>query len=161
MSDQEPPEDGQPPGSVRPTGPGPLCVFGGLGLIIGWAIRPLALHFGGTEPKVGWLPIGLIAFLAAAVGWAAYSTRRNRRDGVRLEPHRAVNRLVLGKTCALAGALVAGGYFGLAVAHLGGVGGDAGTTTLWHSAVAGVAGLALMAAGLWLEQACRVDRRDD
>lgn len=161
MSEEEPPEGGPPQGSVHPTGPGPLTVFGGIGLIVGWAIRPLTLNFGGAEPTVGWLPIGLIAFVAAAVAWAAYTTARGRRDGVRLEPHRAVNRLVMGKTCALVGALLAGGYFGFALNHLGGLGGSDGTTTLWHAALAGVAGLALMGAALWLELACRVDRDDE
>ena len=35
------------------------------------------------------------------------------------EPHHAVNRLVLAKSCALAGALVAGGYLGYALSWLG------------------------------------------
>ena len=37
----------------------------------------------------------------------------------RLEPHRAVNRLVLARACALVGALVAAGYVGYAVTWLG------------------------------------------
>ena len=39
--------------------------------------------------------------------------------GHRLEPHRAVNRLVMAKACALVGALVAGGYAGYALTWLG------------------------------------------
>ena len=37
----------------------------------------------------------------------------------RLEPHQAVNRLVLARACALVGALVAGGYVGYALSWVG------------------------------------------
>jgi len=153
--------DGEDPsrGTVQPTGPGPICVFAGLGLILGWAIRPLSLRWGTTEPQVTWLSVAVIYFLALIVGGAAYQTWRARRDGVRLEPHRAVNRLVLGKTCALAGAAVAGAYFGFALAHLGATSSERAGTQLRHAGVAGMGGVLLVVAALLLEQACRV--RDD
>jgi hypothetical protein len=146
-------------GTVHPTGPGPLAAFAAAGLVVGWAARPLSIHFGTTEPRVTWLSIGLVYFIAAVIGGAAYQTWRARRDGVRLEPHRAVNRLVLGKTCALVGATLAGGYFGFALAHVGVSDSDQATTQLWHSVVAGCGGVLVLVAALLLEQACRV--RDD
>lgn len=154
---EEPPQE--PRGSIRSTGPGPLVVFGGVGLVVGWAIRPVSLRMGTTEPQVTWLSIAIVFFLAAVVGGAAYHTWRARRDGVRLEPHRAVNRLVLGKTCALVGAGLAGGYFGFVLGHLGVADSDRTTTQMWHAGLAGFGGLLIVAAALLLEQACRV--RDD
>ena len=73
-----------------------------------------------SAPTVSWLPVLALAFVAVIVGAVAWSTYRllHRRHG-RLEPHHAVNRLVLAKACALAGALVAGGYFGYALSWLG------------------------------------------
>ncbi|HET8561594.1 MAG TPA: DUF3180 domain-containing protein [Marmoricola sp.] len=131
--------------------------FGVVGLVAGWAIRPLSLGLGTTEPDVTWLAIGLVFFMAAVVGGAAYLTWRTlHRQRRRLPANRAVNRLVLGKACALAGASIAGGYFGYALAQVGVTASDVADTRLWHSVVAGVGGLVLMAASLLLERACRV-----
>ena len=156
----EPPE--KQPGHIHPTGAGPLVVFGIAGLVCGWAVRPVALDLGATEPDVTWLAIGLVFFMAAALGGAAYLTWRTlHRHHGRLPAHRAVNRLVLGKACALAGAAIAGGYFGYALAQLGVTASDVADTRLWHSVVAGVGGLLLMAASLLLERACRVREGED
>ena len=77
-----------------------------------------------------------------------------------LEPHRAVNRLVLAKSCALVGALVAGGYAGYAVSWIGldAELADAAGRTLgrWRRS----AGLVDRLAAVLLERACRV-RKDD
>jgi hypothetical protein len=156
--EEEPPR-GPHHGSVQPIGPGPLAFFGGVGLVVGWAIRPLSLRWGTTEPEVTWLSIGIVFFVAAVVGGAAYHTWRVRRDGARLEPDRAVNRLVLAKTCALVGAGLAGGYFGFVLGHIGVADSDRTTTQMWHAGLAGFGGLLIVAAALLLEQACRV--RDD
>jgi len=154
-------EERSPRGTVHPTHPGALVAFGAVGLVVGWALRPASLRAGATEPEVSWLSVGLVFFVAAIVGGAAYQTWRARRSGVRLQTHQAVNRLVLGKACALAGAALAGGYFGYAVANLGMGTADNDSTRLWHSVVAGVGGVLLMVAALLLEQACRVPRDDD
>jgi hypothetical protein len=99
--------------------------------------------------------------VAAVVGASAYLTRRVvRRDRSSLAHHQAVNRLVLGKACALAGALVTGGYLGYALAQLG-VDEPAADTRLWRSLVAALAGLAVCVAALLLELACRVPPEDD
>jgi len=156
----EPPE--RPPGHVRTTGPGPLVGFGVAGLVCGWAVRPLSLRFGAAEPDVTWLAIGLVLFMAAVVWGAAYLTWRTlQHQRGRLPAHRAVNRLVLGKACALAGAALAGGYFGYALAQLGVTSSDTADTRLWHSVIAGIGGLLLMTGSLLLERACRVREEDD
>lgn len=156
----EPPE--RPPGHVRTTGAGPLVGFGVAGLVCGWAVRPVSLRLGAAEPDVTWLAIGLVFFMAAVLSGAAYLTWRTlQHRGGRLPAHRAVNRLVLGKACALAGAAIAGAYFGYALAQIGVTSSDTSDTRLWHSVVAGVGGLLLMVASLLLERACRVRDEDD
>lgn len=148
-------------GRVQPTGPGPLVILGVLGLVVGWAVRPLCLRLGYTEPNISLVSIGLLFFAAAIIGGSAYLTRRTvARDRFALAPHHAVNRLVLGKASALVGALLIGLYFGFALAHLG-VTGPAADTRLWRSALAGIGAVVVTAAALLLEHACRVPRRPE
>jgi len=166
MIDPPPEEDedeqsSPPPGRIAPTGPGALVAFGVVGLVAGWAVRTVALRMDYAEPQVPFTSIGLLLFLAAIVAGAAYLTRRTvRTRRADLLPHQAVNRLALGKACALGGALVAGGYFGYALAQLG-VDDPQALTRLWRSLLAGVGGLMLTGAALALEQACRVPPDDD
>ena len=101
-------------------------------------------------------PIGLI-LLAALVGALAYSTHQRiqvRRE--RIEPQRAVAFLVLGKASALAGALVAGGYFGFALMFLTRLDAAAPRDRVIRSALAVIAGIVLCVMGLLLERACKV-----
>ena len=150
-----------PQGSITPTGPGPLVIAGVLGLVLGWAVRPLCLRLGYVEPDISLLSIGLLFFAAAIIGATAYVTRRTvQRNRFDLAHHQAVNRLVLGKACALVGALVVGGYLGYAVAQLG-VGDPASETRLWRSCLAALGAALVMAAALLLELACRVPRRPE
>ena len=113
------PEPPDPPGRVGTTTPGSVIGFALVGLVLGWLVRPMSVRISGSAPTVSWLPVLALAFVALIVGAVAWSTYRllHRRHG-RLEPHHAVNRLVLAKACALAGALVAGGYFGYALSWL-------------------------------------------
>ena len=130
------------------------ALFGGLA---GWLLVVVLNAFDVTPPEVPWTaPIGLVV-LAALVGGLAYTTHQRiqvRRQ--RVEPSRAVGLLVLGKASALAGALVAGGYFAYACAFLARLDAAAPRDRVIRSAVAVVAGLALCAVGLLLERACRV-----
>ncbi len=152
----EEPEQEPPSGRIQVTGPGPLVVAGVIGLVLGWSIRPLALRFGYVEPDVSFTAIGGLFFVAAVIGGTAYFTRRTvRSHRSDLAHHQAVNRLALGKACALAGSLVLGGYLGYAVAQLG-VGDPASDLRLWRSLLAALGGGCVIAAALLLEQACRV-----
>ncbi len=156
-------DDGREPprGSVTATGPGPLVMLGVLGLVAGWALRPVSLRLGRIEPNVSVLSIFLAFFVAAIIGGSAYLTRRTvRRNRASLAHHQAVNRLVLGKACALVGALVTGCYLGYALAQLG-VGEPASVTRLWRSLIAALGTGLATAAALLLEQACRVPRDRD
>jgi H+/Cl- antiporter ClcA len=136
------------------------ALFGGL---TGWLLVVIFNAFDATPPEVPWTaPIGLVV-VAALVGGLAYNTHQRiqvRRE--RMEPSRAVGLLVLGKASALAGALVAGGYFAYALMFLTRLDAAAPRDRVVRSAVAMVAGVALCGVGLLLERACRVpDRRSD
>lgn len=162
MSTPDPDEDLEPPtGRILPTGPGPLVVVGVLGLVLGWSVRPVCLRMGYAEPDISLLSVGLLFFAAAIIGGSAYVTRRTvQRERATLAHHQAVNRLVLGKACAMVGALLTGGYLGYAVAQLG-VGDPASAARLWRSSVAALGAVAVTTAALLLELACRVPRRPD
>lgn len=157
--EREPPE---PRGHIRTTGTGPLVLFGLTGLVLGWLIRPVSIWMDSPAPTVGWPPVLALFFVALIVGSVAWSTynafhRRNER----IEPHRAVNRLVLAKSCALAGAMVAGGYFGYALSWVGVANADLAEERMIQSVLAGIAGLLVVVGSLLLERACRVRGSDD
>jgi H+/Cl- antiporter ClcA len=135
------------------------AVFGGLA---GWLVVVIANAFDLIPPEVPWTaPIGLI-LVAALVGALAYATHQRiqvRRE--RIEPQRAVALLVLGKASALAGALVAGGYFAFALMFLTRLDAAAPRDRVIRSAVAIVAGIVLCIMGLLLERACKVPTEPD
>ena len=136
-----------------------MAGFALVGLVLGWLVRPVSLRVSGTAPTVSWLPVLALAFVAAVVGSVAWSTYRLiHRRHERLEPHKAVNRLVLAKACALTGALVAGGYFGYALSWLGLTDAALARERVLHSVLAGVAASLLVVGSLLLERACRVRR---
>jgi len=152
-------EDQQQPsreGRLQPTGPGAVTIWASVGLVGGWLVRPIAERVQGTAPIVTWLQPVALFFVAAILGATAWITWRQlhvHREYV--EPHRAVNRFVLARSCVLVGALVAGGYFGYALAWLG-VDTELGSQRVWRSVFAGVAGVAIAVTALLLERACRV-----
>jgi len=135
------------------------ALFGGLA---GWLLVVIANAFDAIPPEVPWTaPIGLI-LVAALVGVLAYAThQRIQVRHERMEPQRAVAFLVLGKASALAGALVAGGYFGFAFMFLTRLDAVAPRDRVIRSAVAIVAGIVLCAMGLLLERACKVPAEPD
>lgn len=147
-------------GRVRATSAGPLAAWLVAGLIGGWLLRRVGERLWETAPLVTWAQVGVLAFVAAILGGTAWGTWRQvhvRRQW--LDPHRAVNRLVLAKACALVGALATGGYAGYAVAWLG-VGSELAGQRIVRSLLAALAAGVLVMAALALERACRV-RKDD
>lgn len=157
---------GPDPARLGPTSPGVLVALALVGLVLGWALRPLATASGRPAPQVGWLPPLALLLVAAILGYAAWATHRTLQapDGGRprgrLLAHQAVNRLVLAKSCALVGALVGGGYAGFALTWLGSRAELSGQRIL-HSLVAAVACGLVVVASLLLERACRVREDDD
>lgn len=151
----------RPAGHVRTTSAGAVIGFALLGLVLGWLLRPVGIWLNGTAPTVGWLPVLALAFVALvifSVAWSTYRALHRRRE--LLEPQHAVNRLVLAKSCALAGALVAGGYFGYALSWVGLTEAELARQRVERALLGGVAGVALVVGSLLLERACRVSRDD-
>ena len=148
---------GEPSGGrLRPTSAGAITVWGLVGLIGGWSVRTVAEWLDSTPPIVTWAQPLALVLVAAILGTTAYFTWRVvhvQRE--RLEPSQAVNRLVLGRACAVVGALVAGGYAGYALSWIG-VDTEMGTERLWRSVLAALAGVAIVVTSLLLERACRV-----
>ena len=152
--DREDPSD--PEGRLRPTSYAVVTLWGVVGLVLGWLWKPVAEHLNGTAPVVSWAQPGALWLVAAAIlitWWQTYRAVQVRRE--RLEPHRAVNRLVLARAGALVGALVAGGYAGYAVSWIGDPAELAGQRIV-RSVVAVLAGIAMVVGALLLERACRV-----
>jgi hypothetical protein len=156
-----PPEPPSPdPRRLGTTGTRTLTTLALLGLVAGWALRPVCMALGNPAPRVGWLQVSALYLVAAILLYLARATHRavqQRRH--QLRPHEAVNRLVLAKSCALVGALVAGGYLGYALTWVG-VDAELAPERIVHS-LAAVGGAVLSVVGsLLTERACRV-RGDD
>lgn len=157
---ERPPADEQPPdGRLEPTGAATVGAAVIVGLVGGWLMHPVTDRFG-TPPVISWFQPVALFFIAGLLAAAAYGTHRTlhvRHE--RMEPHRAVNRLVLARACVVVGGLVAGGYFGYAVSWLG-VPAELGDERIIRSVAAGLAGVGIIAAALFLERACRVRSED-
>lgn len=156
--DPEPPE---PAGHIGTTSAGAIVTFAVIGLVVGWLLRPASVALSDVAPTVSWLQVWALVLVAAilfGVAWSTHRTVHTRRE--RIEPHRAVNRLVLAKACALAGALIAGGYFGYALSWVG-ISAELAEERMLRSLLAGLAGVASVAGSLLLERACRVNRGGD
>ncbi len=147
----------EPRGTLRPTSARALTASIVVGLALGWAIHPVMTSVAGRPPLVSWAQALVLVMVAAIMGFLAWHTWQTVQvRGQRLEPHQAVNRLVLARACALAGAAVTAGYVGYAVSWLGDESQYADRWILRSLvAAAGAAGVTL--ASLALERACRTD----
>lgn len=154
---------------MRPVGPTrfrDLALTAGLAAVLSYL---LVSTYYGNLPALPWTSSAAIACLAAAEGLTARSTgeRIARRSGTRPVQPLVVARLVaLAKASSLVGAVLTGGWLGafiytfLARDRLTAAGRDAVVSGLGV-----LASLMLVAAALWLEQACRTppspeDNRD-
>jgi uncharacterized membrane protein YeaQ/YmgE (transglycosylase-associated protein family) len=135
-----------------------------VGLVVGWLSHRVWDSWFGHAPVVTWAQPVALAGLAALLGLVAWATYRSTHpraggSGGRLEPHQAVNRLVLARACAIVGALVGGFYLGYAVSWLW-VDVELAHQRLIRSLVAAVGGGLIVLASLLLERACRVTGDD-
>ncbi|MCW2793333.1 MAG: hypothetical protein JWO76_2431 [Nocardioides sp.] len=152
----DPPGEEPPGGRLRPTSAGPLTAWAVIGLVGGWLLHPVGNRVLGIAPIVTWTQCLALFLIAAVLGGTAWLTwRAIHVHHQRLEPHRAVNRLVLARASALVGALVAGGYAGYAVSWLG-VDTELASQRVWRSFAAGAGGVAIAITAVLLERACRV-----
>lgn len=151
--EERPPE---PSGHVQITGPGPLVVLGLVGLVIGWGSRWVAINSGSPSPRVGWLVVGVVWFIAAVTFGIAHLTRRAVRSGrPGLTAQQGLSRLVLGKSVARLAALGFGIFLGIAISRLG-VASDSAAEVITRALLAALGAAGGVVAGLMLEHACRV-----
>ena len=156
--EDDPPE---PEGTLRPLSYAVVTVWAVAGLVLGWLWHPVAERLTGTAPVISWAQpaaLWLVAVVIAITWWQTYRAVQVRRE--RLEPHQAVNRLVLGRAGALVGALVAGGYAGYAVSWIGDPAELAGQRIL-RCVFAVAAGVVIVVGALLLERACQVRKPDE
>lgn len=157
MNGSEPPE---PRGTLRPITGRALAVCAVVGLVVGWLFHLVGVRLTGQAPMVSWLQALTLVLVAGIMSFLAGHTWRTVQvRGRRLEPDRAVNRLVLARACALAGALVAAGYVGFAISWLGDPS-DLADRWILRSLVAAAGATVATVASLVLERACRTPGGD-
>lgn len=134
-----------------------LAVAGLAGGLLGWLIVATVRLVTKADPLLPWAGPGVLWFIASVLLVTAIVARRRFRTArAEIEPEQAVTFLVLGKTGALAGAIIGAGYAVFAlmfVEHLQAAG---PRDRVIRGTVAAVAGLVTMFSGLWLERQCRV-----
>ncbi|MGY4718672.1 DUF3180 domain-containing protein [Naumannella cuiyingiana] len=155
------PEPGPEGGRLQPTSTRVLIIAAVLGGAGAFALGKLAELITGVPLQLSWAgPVALLAIAGCVAAIAIGAWRRLRTDRRPVEPERAVALLALGKSAALAGALLAGGYLVFALLSLGAIAAPAPRLRVITSLVAVVGGVGIMIAGLVLERACRVPDDD-
>ncbi|HEX5541103.1 MAG TPA: DUF3180 domain-containing protein [Micromonospora sp.] len=145
---------------MGPTRPSTLFVAGLGAAAVAWL---LISRFYGNFPKIPWLPVITIAGLAVLEGYAALNTRariEGRPGREPVDPLAVAWFVVLAKASSLAGAIFAGfsaGLLGWLLLERT----RAAVNDVPAAAASLVASLALVAAALWLERACRVPELPD
>lgn len=135
-----------------------ISLAGIAGVASGWLLHRIWEHaYASPAPVVTWLQPISLGVIGAILVLLARITRKQIKERQLLEPHKAVNRLVLGRAGALAGALVAGGYLGYAISWLGYAGDPLALERIWLSIASAAAALLVVLGGLLLERACRID----
>ncbi|MFE1343759.1 DUF3180 domain-containing protein [Streptomyces sp. NPDC058757] len=122
----------------------------------------------GTLPSVPLAAPIVLAVIAVVLTATALSIRarlkaqRERRPGAKgVEPLMAARAVVFGQASAPVAALVAGLYGGVGVFLLGSLDVPARRDQALYAAAAVVAGLAVIAAALFLERVCKLPEDDD
>jgi apolipoprotein N-acyltransferase len=147
---------------LQPTNPATLVVAGLATAALAWVVIS---HYYGDIPNIPYLPAFTVFALAIVEVVLARVTKARidrRPDTAPVDPLMVARYAVLAKASSLAGAIFAGFYAGMLIWLL------AQRDQLTHASTdvpptaAGlVAALALIAAGLWLERACRVPKRPE
>jgi membrane protein DedA with SNARE-associated domain len=145
------------PGTLRPTSFALLGGAVGVGAALGWFGGQWLERAEGVVPTVPWTSLGVLVFAAAALGAIAWSTWRTiHRQRRWLEPRQALNRVLLAKASALAGAVMAGGYVGFGALFLDDLSAPLPQERVLRSALVAGAAVLVVVAALLLERACRV-----
>lgn len=151
----------EPSGRLRTTRPEVLVVVGLVGLVAGWAVRPLMVAWDAAAPRISVVQVGAVYLVALILLLAARATHKAlQRHAAPMRAHEAVNRLVLAKSCALVGALALGGYLGYALTWVG-VSAELASQRIVGSLVAALGAALIVTGALLLERACRVSDDED
>ncbi|MFG2760611.1 DUF3180 domain-containing protein [Streptomyces wuyuanensis] len=148
-----------------------------LGVLAGLFVVAGVLSWGGARlwDSVGTLPsvplaapivlaaIAVVLLATALSLRARLRAQRERRPGAKgVEPLMAARAVVFGQASALVAALVSGVYGGVGVFLLGSLDVPARRDQAIYAGFAVLAGIAVIAAGLFLERVCRLpDDEDD
>lgn len=158
------PEAPQSDPSMRPTSVSVLIVGGLAAAAVGWLLLSFSYS---VLPDLPWSPAVVLAVLAVAEGLLAQNTsaRIQRKPGTpRVDPLSVARYVALAKASSLVGAISTGFSAGL-LAWLALEPTKAARDDIPVAVAALVAAGMLVAAGLWLERACRIpddpDRKNE
>jgi Protein of unknown function (DUF3180) len=147
---------------LQPTKPATLVVAALASAALAWI--GISRYYG-EIPNLNWLPGLTLAGLAVVEGIAAHNTRAriDHRPGTpRVNPLLVARFVVLAKASSVAGAIFAGAYGGVAAWALAERGRLEVASENLVPSIAGLVGaLALVAAALLLERACRIPKPPD
>lgn len=146
---------------MKRTRPLTLVALAVLGAVAGFLLQLAIVGSGGAryQPMLS-LPIALvfIAIIVLALAVPIWRSTR-RRTGRRVDPFHATRVVVLAKACALAGALLGGGLFGVVVFVWTRAPAGVGSVQTTLAALGGA--VVLLTAGLVAEHLCTVPPDDD
>ncbi|WP_250031506.1 DUF3180 domain-containing protein [Paractinoplanes maris] len=146
--------------SLRPTSISVLIVAGLVAAAVGWLLLSLSYS---TLPDLPWSPVIVLAVLAVAEGLLAQNTaaRIQRKPGApRVDPLAVARYVALAKASSLVGAISTGFSAGLLV-FLAMEPTQAARDDLPVAIGGVISAVALVAAALWLERACRIPEQPD
>ena len=155
------PQREDPEGRIRPASASGATLAAVVGLIVGYGYGRLAESLDVTAPVPSWAQPVTLGFIAAALALTAWQTHRTlqvRRE--RIEAHRAMNRLALGRAAVYVGTLVGGLYAGYGLSWLG-LSAELADQRAIRSGLAALAAIGIVISGVALERACRVRSEDD
>ncbi|MEU9609380.1 DUF3180 domain-containing protein [Streptomyces sp. NPDC048057] len=141
-------------------------LFAGTG-VLSWAAARLWASLGALPavPIAAPIVLAVIAVILVATALSLRSrlkAQRERRPGAKgVEPLMAARALVFGQASALVAALVSGGYGGVGVFLLGSLDIPARRDQAIYAGFSVLAGVAVIAAALFLERVCRLPEDGD
>ena len=149
---------------MRPTRAGVLLAVGLLAATVTWGLLRILDSRSPLTPPMPWtVPVALL-FLALGIAVSAVSLSGRLRgdlDARPVDPLAAARMVALAKASSHAGALLAGGYAGVAAFLLPDAEGDLRRERLLLAGTSVLCALVLLGAGLFLERVCRVEPPDD
>lgn len=153
----------QPEPRLTPTKPSTLVISAALAALVGWWL--ISRFYGEMLPRLTWYSSITLFLLAGGEAIAARSTRARieRWPGTEpVEPLVVARLAALAKASSLAGAIFGGGYAGiLGWAYFQRDWLAAASDAIPAVASGVVASALVVAAALWLENACRIPKGPD